>query len=506
VTVYLVGAGPGDPGLLTVRGAEILARADVVVHDRLADASLLALAPAGALRIDVGKRPGESGHQDQIDELLVTHARAGRTVVRLKGGDPFVLGRGGEEVAALRAAGVAVEVVPGVTSAVAVPAYAGIPVTHRGLSTSFTVVTGHSRHAVDVETNWEALAAVGGTLVILMGVVHRGEIAARLLAAGMAPSTPVAGIRWGTRPGQTTVRTTLEGLAAAPLEPPATLVIGSVAALDLGWWEHRPLHGRRVVVTRARDQASTLVAGLRERGAEVVELATIAIADPADGGAALGRAAAGVAGYDWVIFTSTNAVERFCRLLRDGRAFGPARLAAVGSGTADALARHGLVADLVPDRFDTDALLAAFPAPPARGGRVLLPRAEVARPELPVGLRVAGWDVEEVSAYRTVAVRPSPAELAAVAGADAVTFTSSSTVTNFIDAAGRGSLTGAGGAGDGSDRSATVAARPAVVCLGPVTARTAEAAGLTVDAVASPSTIEGLLDAVGLVLARRLHP
>src|SRR5439155_4221140 len=240
MTVYLVGAGPGDPGLLTVRAAEVLRRADVVVYDRLAEPSLLGLVPAAADRIDVGKEPGGPVRQDEINQLLIERGRAGQTVVRLKGGDPFVLGRGGEEALALGAAGVPFEVVPGITSAIAAPAYAGIPVTHRGLSTSFTVVTGHSRQSIDSDVNWEALAQVGGTIVVLMGVAHRGVIAKRLMAGGLSDGTPVAGIHWGTRPDQRTTRTTLGRLPDAELSPPATIVIGEVAGLDLAWFERRP--------------------------------------------------------------------------------------------------------------------------------------------------------------------------------------------------------------------------------------------------------------------------
>ncbi|MDQ6927525.1 MAG: uroporphyrinogen-III C-methyltransferase, partial [Actinomycetota bacterium] len=228
-----MGAGPGDPGLLTVRGAEALRSADVVVHDRLSEISLLDLAPELAERIDVGKSPGAPIAQESINQLLVDRGRAGLSVVRLKGGDPFVFGRGGEEAEALLAAGVAFEVVPGITSAVAVPAYAGIPLTHRGLSTSFTVVTGHSRHSIDADIDWGAVANAGGTIVVLMGVAHRAEITSRLLGAGLAADVPVAAIRWGTRPDQLTVRTTLARLPEIELEPPVTIVIGPVAALDL---------------------------------------------------------------------------------------------------------------------------------------------------------------------------------------------------------------------------------------------------------------------------------
>ena len=485
MTVYLVGAGPGDPGLLTVRGAELLRRAAVVVYDRLAEPSLLDLAPTDAERVDVGKEPGGPVQQEEINQLLVERGRTGVEVVRLKGGDPFVLGRGGEEALALAAAGVAFEVVPGITSAVAVPAYAGIPVTHRGLSTSFTVVTGHSRQSVDSDVDWQALATAGGTIVVLMGVAHRAEIADRLMAGGLPADTPVAGVQWGTRPEQRTVRTTLAGLGAVALDPPVTIVIGAVAGLDLPWFERRPLFGRRVVVTRAREQASSLVDRLRTLGADTIEVPSIVIGEPADGGAALRKAAKEVAAYDWVVFTSARAVERFLPLLRDARGFGPARIAAIGPGTADELAARNLVADLVPEKFVAESLLDAFPPPSIEGGRVLLPRAAVARDVLPDGLRQAGWEVDVVEAYRTHQAEVPGSVLAAAKAADAITFTSSSTVTNFLEAAGREAV-------------------PRVVaCIGPVTAETARTAGLTVDVEAEVHTIDGLVDALVAALATR---
>jgi uroporphyrinogen III methyltransferase/synthase len=485
VTVYLVGAGPGDPGLLTVRAAEVLAAAEVVVHDRLAEASLLDLAPPAARRIDVGKAPGGPIRQDRINDLLVSLAADHATVVRLKGGDPFVFGRGGEEALALAASGVDFEVVPGITSAVAVAAYAGVPVTHRGLSTSFTVVTGHRRDALDSETDWTALAAVGGTIVVLMGVSHRAEIARHLIAGGLAPQTPVAAVQWGTRPEQRTTRTTLAALGDAPVEPPATIVIGSVAGLDLAWYERRPLLGRRVVVTRARDQASDLVSRLAGTGARVVELPTIAVADPADGGAALVRAGADLAAgrYDWVAFTSAKAVARLMAAVRDGRDFAGCGIAVVGPGTAAAVTALHLVPDLVPERAIAESLLAVWPPPPATGGRVLLPRAAAGRDVLADGLLAGGWEVDVVDAYRTVRPEPTPDQLAAVARADAICFTSSSTVTNFVDVAGAARVP------------------PVVACIGPVTAATAREAGLTVATVAGTHTVPGLVDALVLALS-----
>jgi uroporphyrinogen III methyltransferase/synthase len=481
VTVYLVGAGPGDPGLLTVRGAELLRTAEVIVHDRLADASLLDLAPSGARRIDVGKEPGGPIEQDHINALLIREGQAGRKVVRLKGGDPFVFGRGGEEILALQAAGVPFEVVPGITSAVAVPAYAGVPVTHRGLSTSFTVVTGHSRHAVDRETNWEALAEAGGTIVVLMGVAHRAAIAARLLAGGLAPDTPVLAVHWGTRPEQVAVRTRLDQLGATPLEPPVTLVIGAVAHLELDWYQRRPLFGRQIVVTRAQSQAGTLSTRLRDLGARPIEMPTIRIEPPADGGLALQHAAGRVreGQYDWVVFSSTNAVEALLGHLTDARSFGSTRLAAVGPGTADTLAGWRLVADLVPDRAVAEGLLDAFPRPPRPGARVLLPRAAAGREVLTDGLAAAGWDVDAVTAYRTVGVSLTGSEREAVAAADAICFASASAVTSFLAAAGDPGILPA-----------------VVVCIGPTTASAAAAAGVEVTAVADPHTIPGLVAAL----------
>ncbi|MHB8670038.1 MAG: uroporphyrinogen-III C-methyltransferase, partial [Acidimicrobiales bacterium] len=451
-----MGAGPGDPGLLTLRGAEVLAGADVVIYDRLSVASLLDLAPTSAERISVGKAPGHQGApQEYINSLLVERGRAGLEVVRLKGGDPFVFARGGEEAAALADAGVAFEVVPGVTSAVAAPAYAGVPITQRGRATSFTVVTGHEDPWAATETDWEAVAQVGGTIVVLMGVATRAAIADRLIGAGLAPDTPVVAVRWGTRPDQRTVRTTLDALGAAELKSPATIVIGSVAALDLRWFEDRPLLGRRVVVSRAREQASELSALLRRAGAEAIEVPAIRIADASDGGAGLRAAAARAQGgaYAWIVFTSANSVGRFFAGLRDARDLGGTRVAAIGPATASVLRGFGVEADLIPARFVSETLLSEFPAARS-GGRVLLPRAAVARDVLPEGLVGLGWDVDVVEAYRTQSVPLDAATVERIAAADAVTFTSSSTVQSLVDALG----------GPGSAKVPRV-----VACIGPIT-------------------------------------
>lgn len=480
--VYLVGAGPGDPGLLTVRGASLLASTDVVVHDRLADRSLLDLAPATARRVDVGKAPGRPIDQDEINALLVRLAREGLQVVRLKGGDPFVFGRGGEEAQALLDAGVPFEVVPGVTSAIAVPAYAGVPVTHRGVSTSFTVVTGHSRHTVDQETNWEALAQAGGTIVVLMGVAHRALIATRLMAGGLAPDTPVLAARWGTRPDQTSVRVRLSELGDTPLEPPVTLVIGAVAGLDLTWFESAPLFGRKVVVTRARSQSSGLVRRLSALGAQVIEVPTIRIDPPADGGAGLDAAAGRLSTYSWVVFTSANAVNALLARVPDTRALSSVRVAAVGPGTASALANYRLVPDLVPPTETAADLLSVFPAPDSPAP-VLFPRSASGRFVLVDGLVERGYPVDLVEAYQTVFPTVPPVLRPDISSADAICFTSSSTVTGFASSVG-------------------VAESPSVVvCIGPVTAESASAAGFSVTAVASPHTVDGLVSTLVSVLA-----
>ena len=479
MTVYLVGAGPGDPGLLTVRGAELLRRADVVVYDRLSVGSLLDLAPAGAERINVGKMPGHATvSQTGIDQLLVDRGRAGQQVVRLKGGDPFVFARGGEEAQALLDAGVPFEVVPGVTSAIAVPAYAGIPVTLRHSSTSFTVITGHEDPDKGGELDWDAVARLGGTIVILMGIGRLPKICSRLLDGGLDPETPAAAIRWGTRPEQHTVRATLATLADHPLEAPSTIVIGRVAAIDLNWFEARPLFGRRIVVTRASEQASSLVARLRELGADPIEIPSVEVHDPVDGGAALAVAVERVRTYDWLVVTSANGAARLLSALRDARDLGGVKVAAIGPGTADALRAGNVVADLIPDRFVAEALLDAFPPPPPTGGRVLIARAAVARDVLPDGLRTAGWVVDVVDAYRTEAAPLTAEQRDSAAAAEVVTFTSASTVERFLEAV-------------GIDQTP-----PLIASIGPITSAAARDHGLTVDIEATEHTIPGLIAAL----------
>ena len=479
MTVYLVGAGPGDPGLITVRGAELLARAEVVVYDRLSVSSLLDLAPTDAERISVGKAAGRAVMpQSDIDALLVDRGLRGQHVVRLKGGDPFVFARGGEEVQALLAAGVPFEVVPGISSAIAAPAYAGIPVTMRHSSTSFTVITGHEDPDKGGEIDWETVAKLGGTIVVLMGVGRLPKIVARLIAGGLAPDTPAAAVRWGTRPEQHTVRATLATLVDHPLEAPTTIVIGAVASLDLSWFESRPLFGRRVVVTRAREQASSLATELQLLGADVVEVPGIVVTEPADGGAALAATVTRLGSYDWVVVTSANGARRLLAAMPDGRALGGVSVAAIGPGTAEALLAGNIVADLVPERFVAEGLLEVFPSPPSAGGRVLLARAAVARDVLPDGLRAAGWQVDVVEAYRTEAAPVDDDRRAAVAAAEVVTFTSSSTVDRFVEAFG------------------VEGVPPVVVSIGPVTSATARDHGLTVAVEATEHSIPGLVEAL----------
>ncbi|MFN8039555.1 MAG: uroporphyrinogen-III C-methyltransferase [Acidimicrobiales bacterium] len=483
MTVYLVGAGPGDPGLLTVRAAEVLGRAEVVVYDRLSVGPVLDQAPAGAERINVGKLPGRpTMPQEQINDLLVERGRSGAEVVRLKGGDPFVFARGGEEAEALQAAGVPFEVVPGISSALAVPAYAGIPLTLRHSSELFTVITGHEDPDKGGELDWRTVARLGGTIVVLMGIGRLPRIVAHLLDGGLPPDTPVAVVRWGTRPDQRTVRATLSTVLerADELASPSVIVIGSVAAIDLSWFASRPLFGHRVLVTRTRAQAGRMSTRLRELGAEPVEVPVIEVADPPDGGEALTRAVARLGGgiYDWVVVTSPNGAARLLSALRDARDLGGVGVAAIGPGTAAALAAGNVRADLVPPDYVAESLVASFPAAPRGRRNVLLARAAEARDVLPDGLAAKGWSVDVVAAYETRAAAPDDAARARVASADVVTFTSSSTVSRFVDAFGADAVP------------------PVVACIGPITAATARDRGLTVDVEAPVHTIDGLLAAL----------
>jgi uroporphyrinogen III methyltransferase/synthase len=488
--VYLVGAGPGDPGLMTVRSLELIASAGAIFYDRLIPPGALSGARADAELVYVGKQPGvPSVPQEEIGERLIEVARAGKSVVRLKGGDPFVFGRGGEEGEALREAGVEFEIVPGITAGVAATAYAGIPVTHRDDASAVAFVTGHEDPAKDESAlDWKALAAFPGTLVFYMGVKRLAENAAALIAAGRGSDEPAAAIERGTWPGQRTVEATLGTIAEAvereEIGAPALIVVGPVAQRreQLAWLEGRPLHGRRVVVTRARAQASGLARTLRDLGAEVVELPAIRI-EPRIETEEVRKAVASLTDYALVCLTSPNGVcllfEAMEKAGRDARALAGATVAAIGPGTARALAKRGIVADVVPERFVAEALVEALAGIEVEGRRVLVARAAEARDVVPDALHDRGAEVDVVALYETVREQPEPEQIEAAQSADYVTFTSSSTVTNLTEALG--------------DRFPTAAR---VVSIGPVTSEAARGAGLTVDVEAERHDIDGLLAAL----------
>ena len=494
-TVYLVGAGPGDPGLLTLRGLELLQHADVVLHDRLADERLLRHVRSEAEVVYVGKWPrSQSNTQDEIASYLIEHAREGKSVVRLKGGDPFVFGRGGEEALALVDAGIPFEVVPGVTSAIAVPAYAGIPVTHRMVASSFTVVSGSEDPSKEESSiDWHSLATGTGTLVVLMGWESLPRIVETLMTQGMAPDTPAALIQWGTEPHQRTVEGTLESILdlgrQAGLAPPVVAVFGPVVGLRqrVRWFDNRPLYGKRIMVTRARTQASALVDLLAREGAEAVEVPSIQIA-PVTDDTPLRRAALELSSYQWVAFTSVNGVEAFWQALEreglDARAFASARVAAIGPATAGSLARRGIHADVVPGEYVSEAVVEALRDHIQPGDCVLLPRAEEGRVALVEGVLALGASVDQVVAYRTLVPEDSQEKaltLLVDGKIDVVTFASSSTVRNLVRLL-RGDV--------------SLLQRPVIACIGPVTADTARGLGLRVDVQASEYTIPGLVEAL----------
>jgi len=494
--VYLVGAGPGDPGLLTVRGRDLLARADVVVVDHLACPRLLALAPASAERIYVGKQAADHTlTQEQINALLVRLGREGKQVVRLKGGDPYVFGRGGEEGLALAAAGVAFEVVPGVTAGIAAAAYAGIPVTHRTVASNVGFITGHETPGKDgSDLDYQALADWRGTLVFYMGVRNVGAICQGLMDHGLSADTPAAVVRWGTTPQQQTLTGTVGTIAGrierAEVTPPALIVIGQVVALRerLNWFERRPLFGRRVVVTRSRTQASALVAGLEALGAEAVEFPAIRIAPPADP-APLRAAVEGVGGFDWVVFTSANAVSAFFGALAeaggDSRAFAGVRLCTIGPVTAARLGEFGLRPDVQPGEFLGAAVAEALSAAAdLNGARVLYPRADIAPPAIREALTAAGAAVTDPVAYRTVGDQGDAEAMRRRLAAGEVhwiTFTSSSTVKNFFAVVAPGAVRAAG---------------VRLVSIGPSTSAALGELGLTPAVEADEHTIAGVIDAI----------
>ena len=488
--VYLVGAGPGDPGLITARALELIESADAILFDRLIPAvALQGARPDAELRY-VGKQPGDASvAQERIHEEMVERARRGLSVVRLKGGDPFVFGRGGEEAEALADAGIEFEVVPGVTAGVAAPAYAGIPVTHRAEASAVAFVTGHEDpEKRETALDWDALARFPGTLVLYMGVKNLPTIAERLAAAGRDPSEPAAAIERGTHPAQRTVTATLAELPravdAAAIKPPTILLFGPVARRreTIAWLERRPLHGRRVVVTRARAQVSGLATTLRALGAEVVELPAIRV-EPRLDSAEVRDAVAGVHTYALVCLTSPNGVrllfEAMAEQGRDARALSNSTIAAIGPGTAAALAERGVLADIVPERFVAESLVEALAPVEVAERPVLVARAAEARDVLPNALAERGAKVDVVALYDTVREEPDAAAIEAARNADYVTFTSSSTVRNLLDVV-----------GDGFPRGARV------VSIGPVTSATAREAGLEVAVEAERHDPDGLVEAL----------
>lgn len=514
-TVYLVGAGPGGPGLLTRRGAELLAQADCVIYDRLVDPRIVTLTLNGCERIDVGKLPGEEGRtQAAINTLLVRKGRQYRTVVRLKGGDPLIFGRSTEELAALTRARLRFEIVPGVSSVQAAGAYAGIPLTDRTLSASVTIVTGQesalrrsSGQAVKPRISWRAMARGSDTLVVLMGRERLPAIVQQLRRAGRPAATPIALVRWAGRPQQSVLTGTLatiEGLLAAQPDfgPPVVAIIGDVVTLreQCQWWSRPPLAGRRIVVTRAEGDTSELVQRLEALGATCLEFPAIAVVPRRLGAKTEHALAAQLAAYDWVIFTSAHGVKAVMGLLarqgKDARAFGPAKVCAIGPKTAAVLEGAGITPDLVPSAFSTRGVAAAFRRIPLTGAKVLIPRSSLAVGDaLAQGLRARAAVVSEVPLYDTVLPQVSKAVLRQRLGEgalDIVTFTSSSTVKNFFLLLERAGF---------SPRQMLNGAR--IACIGPQTAAAAKQAGLAVHILPRRAwTMDGLVEALAAEGAR----
>lgn len=492
--VYIIGAGPGDPGLITLRGVQCLREADVVIYDYLVNPEILGHAGPKAERIYAGKQGGaHTLSQEAINALLVQKAGAGAVVARLKGGDPFVFGRGGEEAETLREAGIPFEIIPGVSSAVAVPAYAGIPLTHRGHTSTVAFVTGHEDPGKEKsDLDWPTLAGIG-TLVFLMGVKNLTSIAQNLIRCGKDPETPAALIRRGTTPDQETLTGTLGGIAQLAEErrfaPPAVFVVGGVVGLRelLNWYETKPLFGRGIVITRPEAQAVELAGLLRVRGARVIPFPVIRIAPP-ESWEALDAALDALEGYRWIIFTSANGVAFFFRRLKelgkDIRDLKGIRIATIGPATAAAFESLSLRVDLVPDEFVSEGVVRAFAGVDLRGSRVLIPRAEEARDVLPAGLAELGARVDCAAAYRTLRSDRDRSELEPLFAAgkvDVITFTSPSTVTNFLGIMGPDFRPPAG---------------VRIACIGPVTVQAAKKAGLFVDIRQERYTVPDLVEAI----------
>ena len=511
--VYLIGAGPGDAGLLTVKAKEILEAAEVVIYDKLANEKILDYAPPDSEKIYVGKAAGyHTLKQSEINKLLVEKGADKKIVVRLKGGDPFVFGRGGEEAIFLRENNIDFEIIPGVTSAIAVPAYAGIPVTHRGVATSFAVVTGHEDPTKSESTiNWEKISTGADTLIFLMGMANLPQITSKLIEHGRDKKTPAAVIHQGTRAAQKVLITTLENAAADveknSFKPPAIFVVGEVVNLreKLTWFDNKILFGKKILVTRTREQASKLTKKLERLGAEVIEFPTIKISPPSDNFQSLDTAINQMVSrsdgridsndsetvdlsicrsFDWVIFTSANGVEKFFERLKifklDARIFADSKVAVIGSATAERLSNFGIIADLIPEEFRAESLIDAL-KDKIEGKNILIARAEVAREILPHELEKFGAKVTVVAAYKTEPARDSTqVELKLSAGEiDLITFTSSSTVKNFVNAVREKYLS-----------------RAKTAAIGPITAETLKKFGVDADVVAEEFTIAGLVEAI----------
>ncbi len=499
--VFLVGAGPGDARLITVKGWESIGKADAVVYDRLASPRLLKLMKPGAVKIYVGKRPDRhTMKQEEINQLLVDLALEGKVVVRLKGGDPTIFGRVGEEAELLHKNGIPFEIVPGVTAAISVPAYAGIPVTHRDYASSISIITGHeSPDKLDRSIHWDKVTNATGTLVFMMGVAKIGYISEQLIRHGRPASTPVALVRWGTRAEQDTITGTLEDIEAkviaANFQPPAVIVVGDVVNQreQLKWAEVLPLFGKRILVTRARSQASELVNRIEELGGEPYEFPVIETVMPSSESSkqSVKDALHALNTFDWVFFTSVNGVEFFFRHLenegKDIRSLHQARIAAVGPSTAEALRKHGIAPEVVKGPFQAEGMLEAFESELKAGQNVLIPHGDLARSWLPEQLRERGLHVTEAIIYDTILAGEDDDELLKLleeGGIHAVTFTSSSTVKNFMKMLKR----------MGVEDPLPLLKGVEVACIGPVTAETAEAAGLEVTLMAKEATMTSLID------------
>ncbi|MFS1513930.1 uroporphyrinogen-III C-methyltransferase [Chengkuizengella sp. SCS-71B] len=500
--VYLVGAGPGDPKLITVKGLESIKKADAIVYDRLASPRLLTYAKPGTEKIYAGKLPNQhTMDQEAINRLLVDLALQGKVVTRLKGGDPNIFGRVGEEASLLVDHNIEFEIVPGITSAIAAPSYAGIPITHRDFNSSFAVVTGHERpEKIDSTINWEKLSTATETILFLMGITKIGYIRDQLIKYGKSPQTPVALIRWGTRVEQLTLIGTLETIVEQvekeKFKPPAVILVGEVVKLreKLMWFENKPLFGKRVLVTRARSQASELADQIDDLGGEAVEFPVIELKQPENEQTLnqLDKALQRLDSYHWIIFTSVNGVEYFFKRLRDLgidiRSMQNARIAAIGPKTANSLAERGLVVSSIPKQFQGEGLLEEILPELEEGQFVLLPRADIAREYLPKKLSELGLNVTEVDVYENVICDHGLEEVLTYIDKNRlhiITFTSSSTVRNLVEILEK----------NGYDAKQYLSGIQ-IVCIGPITAKTAKEFGFSITKVANEATIESLIEAI----------